>query len=377
MDSLAALQQQFDDAYARFREGQYQAAMLLWAQARQHALNLGERGLAFRYGYWELDMLSRLNPRQARLRLFSLLCEAPADAPVQELWYVRVRLCALQMQLRPERAAVERQLTELEEHARRVPVSKHDLLLYRGFWADCRGDWIGAQGHYALAWEAHQSPGFAAYAIAWPAAYSCLRLGRWAEAHGWLDRLRLCADRHDARIGRWEMTLACALHAADAAAVREALEAGVVRNHWELRARLYLRGESRDPLDDPADHAHPARRLARPAREQRLDRRYEALRAVVDYRLGCLRYTAGLPAVDDLFYQQDRVTHPPVDVDRERLTAQLRGFRVSWHQLRRLAAYLDALVESAWRRGEGRARWERAAAIADACGVCLEPAAVI
>lgn len=360
----------FDKAYDLYAEGKYQAAALVWAQARQAALTLGYRGEAFRMGFWEAEatMLAG-DASKARDMLFLLLSEVPQDAPAFEQWSANTGAFALQGQLRPEIAVLERHLAELERLAQRLPVATGDLPFVRGNLAEAQGCWAEALRHHAQAWRDQNGWGYTKHMFAFKAGLSALRLSRQEEARSWLQHLAATDQGRfeEARQHLRALRILLALFDGDRSAIAESLEAGASWPGFDLRGHLFRRAASFDPLDDPADKSHPARKLAQFERKQDVHERYVNLLALTDYRLACLRFTAGLPAVDDLYYQQPDVIPSKLTVaDPAKLECQLRHFRFSWHLLRRHARRIDALLECDWRSREVASRWDRAEAIAAA-----------
>jgi len=170
-------------------------------------------------------------------------------------------------------------------------------------------------------------------------------------------------------------SLLVALEAGDAAAVRACVENGCVGDEFELRGRLFLRGASTDLIDDPSDPTHPGRKLAVLKRDEDVHNRFDNLRALVDYRLACLRFTAGLRAVDDLYYRKPDVLPNSITLnDPEKFKHQLHLFGISWRLLDRHARRIDGLLECDWRTHEALSRRQRRDAIVAVCsGSLLTP----
>ncbi|MBN9524210.1 hypothetical protein J0H58_37815 [bacterium] len=190
------------------------------------------------------------------------------------------------------------------------------------------------------------------------------------DAKSWHRHLSL-ADQDKYTGARYLLKVATALLALykrDLRALPSCREHGPGHEDVSLRVHLLLRDKSRTALDDPADLSHPARRAARFPRTQNVHTRYHYLLALVDYRLACLRFTTGLPAVDDLYYRKpDKIPQRIMLAEPEKFRVQLRAFDRSCRMLERHARHLDGLLKCSWRTEEALTRRQRCAAIAAAC----------
>lgn len=362
------------EAYDLYLCGKHSAAALTWARAKESARTLGDSAATFAAGFWEAHAWVRGGAhRRAWGLLLELLSDVPPDAPSYEYWLAQTSCFEIQLGLRPDLARLQRLLSDLEALAVRQTHPAADLHLIRGQLAFFQGSWVAALGHFARGWQAYDGNGYCKYGSAWWAFNCCLRLGRRPEANSWCQHLSVVNqdDRDEARQFLKAATLLRALEARDLAAVATCVDNGCGRErHYELRGQLLMRDNSLDPLHDPADHSHPARKLAATTREQDVHTRYDNLLALVDYRLACLRFTAGMPAVDDLYYRQpDALPERITLAEPATFQQQLQSFDFSWRMLQRLARRLDTLLQCDYRTQEAHSRRQRRDALAAACQV--------
>jgi len=358
------------EAYARYVNGDYMAARLLWARGREAARVLGDKAAMFSAGTWEAGARRIAGDMKGALRLlFELLSDVPAEATDYAHWNARRECFVIQLSVWPELEILHRLLADLQSLAGRIPHPAADLpyleariFYYRGRWEESlRGN---AQG-----WHLHDGAGFTKSGCPNVAICCCLRLGRRKEAGDWIQHLgesgrdnawglrdiRQSAARAALFDGNLEALANCRFEPSETSGVG-------------ARVELRLRDAATDSIHDPADPLHPARKLTFYRREQEVHDRYDRLLTLVDYRLACLRFTAALPAVDDLYY------HPPealrsrlVPADPVKFQKQLRSFDFSWHLLMRLAKRLDGLMQCDWRTREAEERARRCAAIVAVC----------
>jgi hypothetical protein len=345
---------------------------MIWARAKTAAKNLGDQAWAFRAGFWEADATIKMGQLQAaRDLLFSLYCQPPPDAPDYELWLTAQQLVITQILVRPEKQFLERRVAELETLSQQVTVPAADLLWVKAVFAFHSGLLENALGFFVEGWQGHDGTGGLRSGFASNAAATCLDLQRRDEAESWVQRGRPEADCHQSeRIGFQARLCQLALFDRNIEVLSDYFEIGEGNQPLEMRAILLHRDDAFDSIHDPDDSSHPARKLSRTTRTEDVHERFGSLLDQVDYRLACLRFTAGLPACDDLYYQHPDELPAFLHLsDPAKFQRQLLGFRRSWRRLRRHAEYVDGLLECQWRMHECEARWMRAQRIAKACGV--------
>jgi len=276
-----------------------------------------------------------------------------------------------QIDVRPEKPFLERRVAELEALSQQLTVPAADLLSVKAVFAFQRGLLENALGFNVEGWQCHDGTGGLRSFLAFNAATICLKLQRRDEAESWVRRGRPQADCHQSeRI--WYRAGLCHLELFDQniKGLSDYFEIGEGKEPLEMRAILLHRGDEFDSIHDPDDSSHPARKLSRTTRTEDVHERSDSLLAQVDYRLACLRFTAGLPACDDLYYQHPDELPAVLHLsDPAKFQRQLLGFRRSWSRLWRHAEYVDGLLECRWRMHVCEARWTRVQRIARACGV--------
>ena len=366
----------FNNGSSLYRTGNYSAAALAFAECWEAARTLGDLCTAFEAGVWEAESWRMQGDlRRTHGLLLSLLTDSPPDAPYRARWLLHKELLEVQIAVRPECIRVKRRLSELEELALRQAHPAADLDFCRGQVAECRCEWEAALAHFARGWhayDAHSMTGSASkHDFPWRALCCSLRLGRRKEAESWWQHLSMTHQHEyeEARVMLKEASLLLALEAGDRTAVAECVEKGCGSKVFELRGQLFMRGDSLDPLHDPSDPSHPARALAKLERVEIAQNRFENVLALVDYRLACIRYTAGLPALDDLYYRiPDLLPRRIMPADPIKLHHQVQLFGISWRLLKGHAQRMDELLDCDYRTKEAEARRQRCDAIVGVCG---------
>jgi hypothetical protein len=352
-----------NEARDLYDKGHWSAAALTWARSKAAARMLGEHATAFHASIWEASAwIEHGDQIRALGLLLSSLSNVPPDAEPYDSWLGNTYLFFAQMERRPELVRLRKILADLEALAIRHSHSAGDLHLCRGQIALARGEWEEALNHFSRGWQAFDGTGSVKFHFAWRAMICCLSLKRRSETKSWLKHLSVTEqDKYEfARRSLRAGTLLLALETGDRDAVAECVYNGCGWDHFELRGHLFLRGASLDDLHDPAEPSHPARRRAAIRRVQSVHERYEKMLALVDYRLACLRFSAGLPAVDDLYYRRpDAISRKLKVGDQQKFQRQLRGFHLSWHLLLRNARSIDVLLGCNWRTAETASRLKR------------------
>ncbi len=366
----------YDEARAAYDANRHREAALLYARAKAAAQASGDKADAFKAGYWEASSRYLLGEnRLAYALLFALLTDAPEDAPVLERWYAEILAYQLWLDLgRRNRAEETARLKGLEGFAASHPnVPPGDVPQLYALLAEASADWVEAVRYYEQAWTVHdeQNPGYNKSSKAYGAVEALLRLGRDAEAARWLELLR--QTDQDSSIWRMLLHLGQALLAlfrggprSEWDSARRALEDDVLgtqsvfnSNVRHLLARLHLLLR---PDEDPEDRFHPARDLLRQKPERK--RNWNRLSTVADFRLASVRFAAGVPPCDDVYYREPQVLpariNPPDPVDFAR---RVHRARLALAHLQKESDILDRLYECVWYGDEARARKARLEAI--------------
>ena len=366
-DSIDIIQNQ---AAALYRADDHHAAALAWARARAAALTLGNQSAAWGAGVWEADSWRRAGQiRRALGMLLSLLSDIPPDAPAEERYMAQKKAFTIQLSLRPECARLRRLLAELDSLETKQIHPRQDRHYARGDLAFARGDWKEALRHFARGWQVGylDGGGQVKHHFAWRAIECNLRLDNRDDAESWQNHLSLTdqSEWEDARARLKAANFLLALEAGDDARIVECLDNGCGGDHYELRGQLFMRRKLLGEMHDPADISHPTRKLAKLRRTEDVHKRYKQLLALVDYRLACIRFTAGLPAVDDLYYRRSDVIPKRLKVtDWTKFQRQLYRFHFSWRLLLCYARRIDTLLDCNWRIKEAESRFQRCQAIA-------------
>ncbi|MGW3032000.1 hypothetical protein ACWDCB_12325 [Streptomyces sp. NPDC001178] len=308
-----------------------------------------------------------------------------AGPPDQESYWLHALFVGYAMHLDVVVDDIDGQLDQLSELAVDVWGDEGAITPFlQGELLGLRGDWSGALGAYERAWADRETggPGCSAAVIASWAADAALRLARREEAQRWTE---LCA-LHARRV--WERNHVAARHvnlalfdndAPAARAASRALDAIMSRQRPVYRDVATLEAVHALLLDpgqeDPAEPAHLTRlMLGRHADEGALsfDVRYRWLRTRVCLELASLRYAAGIPPRDDIYYRQpdamptpDRirlpdemekrlsVLHEACDIALAHAREADTRFGCSWreHEIADLRARGEHIVHAPWRQG--------------------------
>jgi hypothetical protein len=301
--------------------------------------------------------------------------EEPPDGAPYESWTLRRNRYWIAMALRPERGHVEQILADLRAFAVDHVVPAADLSQIEANLLFMRGDWRSSLAKCEASWRDFDGQGITKSSKASLAARCCLRLGDLAACRDWSAALD--NDEEDTIVAFSRRNSA---HISLILAVAEGQSYPVLLSRLRTFVDRVDDASARDfvvwvhLLDphagDPAADAHPAyAEIRRPlGLRQSVDGRYGAHLLHLDYRLACLRYAAGVPAVDDFYYQQpQQVPARPAVADREQIRRRLHKARTAARSAMRYAHHLDTLLECGFRQAEVRARGERIAEIGQAC----------
>ena len=367
----------YNDAMAAYLQGRYQEAALVWQQAAAAALGLGLRAAWFRYMVWAAEATLHQGAPLASLGLLLTAREQePSDAPQFDAWSARTMQFAIVRQTRPVLSRLAALLDELRTWHASHTVAAADPDFLQGELFLARGLWQTALASFEAGWAKHDGAGYVKYAYAAGAVALALKLQRPAVARDWLRALQACNENHadkDCEHARWQLALA-RLEGAHFTRLAPLLRTvtdhalAMQDNEWldsarAATARVHLQDGA---AGDPAGRYHPSRAALRqrPASRQDVHEVYANRLLLLDYRLACVRFAAGIAPVDDEYYafaQQAaaRATGEQVARIRQRLkkARAAAGWALAY------AKYLDGLLECDWRQQEVAVRCERLDAI--------------
>jgi hypothetical protein len=372
--------QDLAEGFTAYHANRKREAALLFAQAKEAARLNGEAAKGFKAGFWEVSAVRDTGEYQrAYALLFALLADAPPDAPAYECWLAKsdayLLWCALE-----ERSSVARKarLEQLQAVATRLHgVAPGDLPELWAYFAEDSGNWVDALRSYETAWTVHDEAncGFYKCGKAFGALAALLRLGRPQEAARWLALLAQTEqDRAYGRLYLHRAQAALALYGGEPLApVCRSLEQDLIGtqadNNADVRhllARLYLLLR---PGEDPAERYHPARALLRQRPEA--GRNWDRFLTLADFRLGAVRFAAGVPPCDDDYYCQPQdlasISAPP---DADDFVRRVRRARLAVAHLQKMAEKKDQLNECTWYTSQAAAREARLVAIEQAVAAC-------
>jgi len=372
-----------EEGLQAYRANRMAEAALLYRRAALVALELSDRGAWFKYMVWAANATWRKGDVRTGLALLlETRLSEPDDAPQYEVWVARKQVFSATRSTRPERIKLEEILADLHLYATTHRVPKGDFPELEGGLLELCGDWSSALARYEAAWQAFDGEGYLKSGKAYNAAICCLRLGQFAACRDWIAAIDQCGEGHFS--GPLLNSAQLAIHLAlaegqpfanflphlrtytDRAASQQCDD--VNDEVREATARCHLL----DPCSgDPAADFHPSRdELRRPSKDrQNVHSRYADHLLHLDYRIACLRHTANVPAVDDLYYnkaQQVPAHLTPVNPDQFR--HRLHKARAAVQSIRRYARHLDILLECDYRQREVQAHSERIEEMALAAG---------
>jgi hypothetical protein len=302
--------------------------------------------------------------------LLTLLAQPSTDLPAFERWIAQKNVFDIIALTRPELARLRRALDDISSLAQQQPHPAWDLPLLAGELHRYQGKWAEALQRYEQAWSSHEDKGggYIRSTSANYAARMALQLQRLHEAQTWRNHLAQ-TDQAEWAAARQELHAVnslVALYTHDYAALSECRDAGYKSNDWEGRIHLTLRGDSCKPHDDPCDPFHAARALLRkrPEDSKNVHILYDHRLCVVDYHLASLRYAAGLPALEDYYYQRPDVIPLRLEIaNHPDFANRLRSFDKALCRLDRHARWLDGLLQCDYRTREAESRRQRRDAI--------------
>jgi hypothetical protein len=264
-------------------------------------------------------------------------------------------------------------LADLRSYASTHPVPKADFLNYEGLLLHDCGRWKDGLESFEAAWQVHDGWGIFKEAIAEKAAYSCLKLGDFEGCSDWLKAMRGFRNPHNLRASV-ALKLAMARRRPYSEIARRHSE--FLEHYTQIQARwaseavteMNVRVLLVDPtLGDPAANHPSLNELIRKPNGLILQSIFNRALMVLDYRLACLRWGAGLPPSEEEWAVKD----PPAPKrlcprDPQTLHIRLHKARTALKLVYRRAEALDTAFECDWRQAEVRKRERRIEQIAKA-----------
>jgi hypothetical protein len=373
---MSLYQELYDDAHAAYRAGQLRIAAITFREAALRARQLKDEARWFSSTMWA----ARAEFGLGRQRIAQgLLLEAAPQLGVSkdyDRWqYAKLRLGIL-MRWRPRKRDLESLIAELERTQRswaRAP--RQDVAECHSRLAAMRGDWSATlrYGEQAFQTYDHSRGGTVRYSAPILCAHASIRLQDFEAAEAWIAAMHVADDSQSG----WEKQIR-ASQASGALALARARGAAMadlrqllrrlqddfhgIEDQWtgnSLRHDQLYVWLADAAHGDPAKRWHPARAACRLERRGGLDvhREYKQRMGLLDYRLACLRFVVGLPAVDE-----QHVAPPSGPLCIVLGGEYRRRAQRCWAALTRAArhaARLDGMLECSWRTEEvaRRERW--------------------
>jgi len=349
-------------------------AAVLFEQARQIAKEYGQSQEAATAGVWAaISWHGAYHPLKAYNLLIDILSTADTDLDIIDRWLARKRVFCISRDYSPELDKLERNLEKLrlfQQEYPELPIA--DIHQDTGDLLESQGRWQEALAEYELAWSEFDENGYVKFTKASYAGFCNLRLGKPDSAQRWCDLLgETETDWPSSRIAWYCIQANLALyqgnwHKAEQHAIQAEKKADLVQEYecaipaLDLRVRTLL---LQPDLGDPADTNHPARFRLRQPFSGKIDvyNKYNKALLLADYRLACIRYSAGVLPVDDYWYRQPQQVpsclpsgFQEADFRRREQLAR-RGINRAMVQ----AKYLDNCFRCTWRQAEVQQRFER------------------
>jgi len=384
--TMARARELFNDGIKSYKAGEYRVASMCWAEA---AIAAGEeQDIVLQYAalVWQADVLY-LSGEIARalgrlLAAYDLeIYNQDASFGSFEQWmrrklFIQQLITGLRGMSATREALVE--LTEFSATHRPPP---WDIPVLQGNISRTQGRWTEALAQYETAraqFNSHGS-GFTQCGFASKAVSCCLRLHLWSAADDWIAAIRQedewqngWADiiSHFQGTARFELARARGDSYFRLRSLFQAIEAvpASVDSLTKDRHLARLAFALLDPHGgDPAHSGHPTRRtLPRlPDSRENVHDVFDYVRAILDYRLACLRFSANVPPVDDEYHEAPPL--PPLRItDQQDFLRRLKRARIVLAAARRRARAIDIAFECNWRQQDIDRRARAIEAIAHA-----------
>lgn len=383
MEIVFTIRRSAPDPSIAYEQGRYGEAAALFDREREEVRSRKDRSQYLRDTVWA-GICYQLAGRPARaMTLFvEVIDQCDIHPNHSDQWLVHIQLCEVLRDYLGNRRTVSEQLHRLKAFEGVNPCwTRSDVLWLEAGALEAEGRWDDACRLLEQAWAAGRRT-FMKFLIAEYAVRIHLAAGRDHEARQWAQRLD-DTERHfaESRVASLEAQARLALWDDDRVALDRISSqladetADLQRPLWEGRAlRIRIRASLLNPdLGDPMDMTHPARRMlqvrprARITREERFQRRL----LLLDYRLACLRYAAGLLPQETLYGWRAKgdMTRHVQAVDEREFSQRLRMVTRALRSAGVRARSLDAHFDCNWRECEVQHRHQAMEALAHERGV--------
>jgi hypothetical protein len=337
----------------------------------------------YRHTVWSVvATIQQGNLPVALALLISARQEEPEGAPDYEAVLVRKKLFEITLESRPVFEQLAERIDDLRRFAANHEFPAGELSYLNGLLQFARGDWTAALASSEDAYRDYADLGSIRSGKALMAALCCLRLGLFPACQDWIASMA-GYDQEWAENAIWQAELSIRLALASNGQISDitrslrvlmdrstgSQDVEVANEVRGLTMRVNLLDQNNG---DPAAPHHPSRQelKRRLAPAFSVANRYGAHLLLLDYRLACLRFVAGVSPVDDLYYNQDQEIPVSVPaVDAAEFASRLRKARKTAQWTLRYAQKLDTMLECDWREKELLTRIERIEQIANGCGI--------
>jgi tetratricopeptide (TPR) repeat protein len=355
----------FESACDAYRAADYRYASMLFRQAAEQAREHLDETLWYSAMVWYAESLYQLD--DLRGAFDAILTARTMEPPCSEFenWLCRKLQFKIRLAWEPLITELQVTLAVLATFQADGSVPAHDLHVCRGELAFARGDYRAALVDFERADIAlDKEKGSAKCGFAYFAARCCILSGQFEAANDWLAAIDDKREREKG-FGRTisylqacgNAELARAMRASQPELMQRLRELDDVCDGGEdssLRNRLFVERMWIGLLDrimgDPGREVHPSRKACRDLIMRSLDRHvlFEQALLLLDYRLACVRFVAGLDLVD---YGIGRVPAMATVPNEERAEG-FRRVRRAVAALRRAqerAEILDGMLDCSWR----------------------------
>lgn len=364
MSRIGALIEEGNDQYA---SGNLAIAALTFRQAASAANELGDIRSYVNAMVWAAEAEHATGRYQEALGLLLEIYAEKANLDPSEQWLYHKLHYKCLVSWNPDRERIEEAIQNLEKLACQCEAPPQDLPAIRMEYNYLIGRFDDAIkfGEQAFL-EKSSGGGYLGYGIAFGCFEVCLKTRRLDQAEHWLGAVAECKGDESpfsrqieaaVAIGRFRLAQAqgrpvadLRRHLAQAEMVAFALDDPEIREQLmaaRVRAELLDKGNG-----DPCKTWHPARTALRGGlgrRSMNLMWHFNYSVLMLDYRLGCLRYSMGIDPIDDEYQQTLLLISQQRDaLDQSRLAKVVSAVNVASYYGRRL----DDMLSCNWRQQE-------------------------